>query len=179
VSHNTILLNGTEPTARGLVAPTIACSAHYATTVSANFNSSSIGAGKARSFRFQSAGQLAAQVFPTGFSAGFSPRRNTLASTLEWYEMVNVPAGTWLAEFKIATNESTTLNGARIALYNNGTGAIVSPIITLRDRNRCTLAIAIVPGGVSYETRIISGTATTVPDLRACGVSGWTFRKIA
>lgn len=179
MSHNTITLNSTEPTAAGLVAPTIASATHYATVVTANFSSSVIGAGKARSWRFQSAGQIAVQTFSAGFSAGFSPRRNTLASTSEYYETVNVPAGTWLAEYKIAINESTTLNGARIALYNNSTGAIVSPIICLRDRNRCTLAIAIVPGGVSYETRIISGTATTISDLRAFGVSGWTFRKIA
>lgn len=178
MSHNTITLNDTEPTAAGLVAPTIERAAHYSTIVSLNFGSGNSGAGVARSWRRQSA-SYAAQVLPTGFSIALSPRRQPLVASSDWYEMINVPAGTWLAEFKLATNESATMNGARIALYNNSTGAIVSPIISLRDRNRCTLAVAIVTGGVSYETRIVSGTATNVPDARGGGVSGWTFRKIA
>lgn len=178
MSHNTIIVNSTEPTAAGLVAPTIERAAHYSTIETLNFGSGNSGAGVARSWRRQSA-SYAAQVLPTGFSIALSPRRQPLVAASDWYEMINVPAGTWLAEFKVATDESTTFSGGRVALYNNSTGAIVSPIITFRDRNRCTLAIAIVPGGVSYEIRIVSGTVNNAPNVRASGVSGWTFRKIA
>jgi len=178
VSHNTITLNSTAPTAAGLVAPTIAGAAHYSTIVTINFGSGNSGAGTARSFRRQSA-SYAAQTLTTGFSIALSPRRQPLVASSDWYEMINVPAGTWLAEFKVATDESTTFTGGRVALYNNSTGAVVSPIISFRDRNRCALALAIVPGGVSYEIRIFSGTVNNAPNVRATGVSGWTFRKIA
>ena len=182
MSHNTITLNSTEPTATGAVNPTTAWAVENSRVTSINYGTSGLAAvaGVARSWRRGSAGGYTQQILSAGFSLGNSPRRLSAASTSEYYETVTVPAGTWLAEFKIGSN-NLALAGAntRAAIYRNDTGAIVSNIISFRDANRCPVCVAIVQGGVTYELRVITGALTSLATNLAAGTAGWSFRKVA
>lgn len=174
MSHNTITLNGTQPTAAGVVSPVIARASHYATNITAQMGNITSTAGQAYSWRI---GSEAVRVLSAGFSVATSPRRNPSVNATQWYELVNVPAGEWWVELKIGVSESAPA-GARVALYNNSTSAIVSNIVAFRDRNRSALLVARVTGGVSYEVRIVSGSQNFGGTERASGVSGWHFRKV-
>lgn len=183
MSHNTITLNGTEPTATGAVNSTIAWAVENSRFTSVNYGTSGLAAvaGVARSWRRGSAaGNYTQQILSAGFSLGNSPRRLSALSTSEYYETVTVPSGTWLATFKVGSN-NLALAGAntRAAIYRNDTGAIVSNIISFRDANRCPVCVAIVQGGVTYELRVITGALTSLATNLAAGTAGWSFRKVA
>lgn len=182
MSHNTITLNSTAPTATGAVNPTIAWAVENSRVTSVDYGTSGLAAvaGVARSWRRGSAGNYTQQILSAGFSLGNSPRRLSAASTSEYYETVTVPAGTWLATFKVGSN-NLALAGAntRAAIYRNDTGAIVSNIISFRDANRCPVCVAIVQGGVTYELRVITGALTSLATNLAAGTAGWSFRKVA
>lgn len=182
MSHNTITLNGTEPTAAGVVAPAIVWAVDNSRVVTLNYGTSGLAAtaGIARSWRVASAGNYTQQILGTGFSIGTSPRRISGLSTTEYYETITVPAGTWLAEFKIGSNNALLASSTtRAAIYRNDTGAIVSNILSFRDANRCPVCIAVLSGNVTYEVRVITGALTSLATNLAAGTAGWTFRKIA
>lgn len=174
MSHNTITVNSTEPTAAGLVAPPTARASHYATNVSSSMGNITSTAGQAYSWRIDT---QAVRVLSTGFSVATSPRRNGSVNSSQWYELVNVPSGNWWVELKIGVSESAPA-GARVALFNNSTGLRVSNVVAFRDRNRSALLVARVTGGVSYEVRIVSGSQNFGGTDRASGVSGWHFKKV-
>lgn len=174
MSHNTILINSAAPSASGLISPQVERASHYSTAVSAPMGSITSTAGKAYSWRKVS---QATVLLASGFSIALSPRRNTSVNSNDWYELINVPSGTWWVELKIGVSEASPA-GAQVALYNNSTGAIVSNIVAFRDRNRSALLLAKITGGVSYEVRIVSGSMNFGGTDRATGVSGWHIKRI-
>ncbi|MGA1354953.1 MAG: hypothetical protein ACO32I_09300 [Candidatus Limnocylindrus sp.] len=183
MSHNTITLNGTEPTATGAVNSTIAWAVENSRVTSVNYGTSGLAAvaGVARSWRRGSAaGGYTQQILSAGFSLGNSPRRLSALSTSEYYETVTVPSGTWLATFKVGSNNLELASSTtRAAIYRNDTGAIVSNIISFRDVNRCPVCVAILQGGITYELRVIAGALTSIATNLAAGTAGWSFRKVA
>jgi hypothetical protein len=181
MSHNALTFNGVEPDARSTISSLLR-GVENSTVVTIDYGVSGFaaGVGVARSWRRPAAGNYTEHLLDTGVSVGNSPRRLTGLSTAQYYETITLPAGTWLAEFKIgSTNAANPATTTRLALYNNTTGAIVSNIISYRDANRCPVCVAVVAGNTTYETRVITGALTSIANALAAGVAGWNFKRIA